>query len=154
MPMSSFLLGMIVGGVIGAVLTLLLLVIVAGSQNLEPGKVNPPAAPQWRVFIAALGLLGICSTCFVLSLEKSALVAFMLSVLLIAKLGGSKQGIAAALVAAVIVAWFLPPSGTLAISGFDNRLAFVLFVLGTIVACIVVDGKRWVKRWIAMANPD
>jgi len=48
--------------------------------------------------------------------------------LLIAKLGGSEKGIAAAGIAAVMLAWFLPPNGSLTVIGLDNRLALALFV--------------------------
>ncbi len=74
-------------------------------------------------------------------MEKSALLALLLSVLLIAILGGSKRGIAAAGIAAVMLAWFLPPNGSLTVTGLDNRLALALFILGTVVGGIVVEGK-------------
>ena len=77
-----------------------------------------------------------------------------LSVLLIAKLGGSKRGIAAAGIAAVMLAWFLPPNGSLTVTGLDNRLALALFVLGTVVGSIVVEGNQWLKRWITTSDPD
>jgi hypothetical protein len=64
-------------------------------------------------------------------LEKSDLLALLLSVLLIAKFGVPKWGIATAGVAAVMLAWFLPPNGSLPVTGLDNRLALALFVLGT-----------------------
>jgi K+-sensing histidine kinase KdpD len=78
----------------------------------------------------------------------------MLSVLLLAKLGGSKRGIAAAGIAAVVLAWFLPPNGSLLVSGLDNRLALAFFVLGTLVGSIVVEGNQWLKRWITTSDPD
>ena len=78
----------------------------------------------------------------------------MLSVLLIAKLGGSKRGIAAAGIAAVMLAWFLPPNGSLTVTGLDNRLAQALFVLATVMGSIVVEGNQWLKRWITTSDPD
>jgi hypothetical protein len=74
--------------------------------------------------------------------------------LLIAKLGGSKKGIAAAGIATVILAWLLPPNGSLSVTGLDNRLALALFVLGTVVGSIVVEGNQWLKRWITTSDPD
>jgi hypothetical protein len=65
-------------------------------------------------------LLAVCGLCYTLDLEKSALLALLLSVLLIAKLGGSKKGIAAAGIAAVMLAWFLPPNDSLTVTGLDN----------------------------------
>jgi K+-sensing histidine kinase KdpD len=104
--------------------------------------------------LAALVLLAVCGVCYALDLEKSALLALTLSVLLLAKVGGSKRGIVVAGIAAVMLAWFLPPHGSLSITGLDNRLAFALFVLGTVVGSIVVDGNQWLKRWITSSDPD
>jgi len=150
--MSSFFAGLITGNFIGIVLTLLVLMIVSGikgPENAPEGQV-----PNRKVFLAALVLLAVCGACYTLALEKSALLALLLSVLLIAKLGGSKRGIAAAGLAAVLLAWFLPPNGSLSVSGLDNRLALALFVLGTVVGSIVVEGNQWLKRWITTSDPD
>ena len=150
--MSSFFAGLITGNFIGIVLTLLVLMIVSsikGPENAPEGQV-----PNRKIFLAALVLLAVCGACYTLALEKSALLALLLSVLLIAKLGGSKRGIAAAGLAAVLLAWFLPPNGSLSVSGLDNRLALALFVLGTVVGSIVVEGNQWLKRWITTSDPD
>jgi K+-sensing histidine kinase KdpD len=150
--MSSFLAGLITGCLIGAVLTLLVLMIIAGAktgENATAGQV-----PNRKVFLAALVLLAVCGVCYTLDLEKSALLALLLSVLLLAKLGGSKRGIVVAGIAAVMLAWFLPPNGSLSVTGLDNRLALALFVLGTVVGSIVVDGNKWLKRWITSTDPD
>ncbi len=133
--MSGFIAGLITGNFIGIVLTLLVLMIVSGikgPENAPEGQV-----PNRKIFLAALILLVVCGACYTFDLEKSALLALLLSVLLIAKLGGSKRGIAAAGLAAVLLAWFLPPNGSLSVSGLDNRLALALFVLGTVVGSIV-----------------
>jgi K+-sensing histidine kinase KdpD len=150
--MSGFVGGMITGGLIGVVVTLLTLIIVAGARG--PENAPPGQVPNRKVFVAALVLLAICGVCYTLKLEKSALLALLLSVLLIAKLGGSKKGIAAAGIAAVILAWLLPPGGSLSVTGLDNRLALALFVLGTVVGSIVVEGNQWLKRWITTSDPD
>jgi K+-sensing histidine kinase KdpD len=150
--MSGFIGGLITGSLIGVVATLLVLIIVASARGPE----NAPAGqvPNRKVFLAALVLLAICGVCYTLELEKSALLALLLSVLLIAKLGGSKKGIAAAGIATVILAWLLPPGGSLSVTGLDNRLALALFVLGTVVGSIVVEGNQWLKRWITTSDPD
>jgi hypothetical protein len=150
--MSGFIGGLITGSLIGVVATLLVLIIVASARGPE----NAPAGqvPNRKVFLAALVLLAICGVCYTLELEKSALLALLLSVLLIAKLGGSKKGIAAAGIATVILAWLLPPGGSLPVTGLDNRLALALFVLGTVVGSIVVEGNQWLKRWITTSDPD
>jgi K+-sensing histidine kinase KdpD len=150
--MGSFLSGLITGSLIGVVVTLLVLMIVSGVKDPENTAVGQ--VPNRKVFLAALVLLGVCAVCYTLDLEKSALLALLLSVLLIAKLGGSKRGIAAAGIAAVLLAWFLPPNGSLTVSGLDNRLALALFVLGTVVGSIVVEGNQWLKRWITTSDPD
>ena len=150
--MSSFLAGLITGCLIGVVVTLLVLMIVAGIRDPETsvaGKV-----PHRKILLAALVLFGVCGICYTFDLEKSALLALFLSVLLLARLGGSKRGIAAAGIAAVLLAWFLPPNGSLAVMGLDNRLALALFILGTVVGSIAVEGNQWLKRWITSSDPD
>ena len=112
-----------------------------------------------KIFLAALTLLAISYQrrlfCLQFGEECAGLAsALLLSVLLIAKLGGSKLGIAVAGIAAAMLAWFLPPNGTLLVSGFDNQLTLVLFILGAIVGSILMEGKQWIKRLVAMANPD
>ena len=150
--MSSFFAGMITGCLIGVVVTLLVLMIAAGAKGSD--SASPGQVPNRRVFLAALVLFAVCGVCYTLNLEKSALLALLLSVLLLAKLGGSKRGIAAAGIAAVLLAWFLPPNGSLSVSGLDNRLALALFVLGAVVGSIVVEGNQWLKRWITTSDPD
>jgi K+-sensing histidine kinase KdpD len=150
--MSSFLGGLITGSLIGVVVTLLVLMIVAGVKG--PGNTAEGQVPNRKILLAALVLLAVCGVCYTLDLEKSALLALLLSVLLIAKLGGSKRGIAAAGIAAVMLAWFLPPNGSLTVTGLDNRLALALFVLGTVVGSIVVEGNQWLKRWITSSDQD
>ena len=51
-----------------------------------------------------------------------------------------------------MLAWFLPPRGSLSVTGPDNRLAFALFVPGTVVGSIVMDGNQWLKRWITSSD--
>jgi K+-sensing histidine kinase KdpD len=150
--MNGFLVGLIIGGLVGVVVSLLVLIIVAGSQSAVHSTTNHTS--HRKVFFGSLALLAICGACYALNLEKSALLALLLSVLLIARLGGSKRGIAAAGIAAVMLAWFLPPNGTLWVSGLDNWLALILFILGTIVGSIAMEGKQWIKRWIAIVHPD
>jgi K+-sensing histidine kinase KdpD len=150
--MSSFLAGLITGSLIGIVVTLLVLMIIAGAKSSESASAGQ--VPNRKVFLTALVLLAVCGVCYTFNLEKSALLALLLSVLLLAKLGGSKRGIVIAGIAAVMLAWFLPPNGSLTVSGLDNRLALALFVLGTVVGSIVVDGNQWLKRWITTSDPD
>jgi K+-sensing histidine kinase KdpD len=150
--MSSFLAGLITGSLIGIVVTLLVLMIASGIKG--PANASAGQVPNRKVFLAAIVLLAVCGVCYTLNLEKSALLALLLSVLLLAKLGGSRRGIAAAGIAAVLLAWFLPPNGSLAVNGLDNRLALALFGLGTVVGSIVVEGNQWLKRWITTSDPD
>ena len=150
--MSSFVAGLITGSLIGAVATLLVLMIIAGAKGTQGASKDQ--VPNRKVFPAALALLAICGVCYTFELEKSALLALLLSVLLLAKLGGSKRGVVAAGIAAVMLAWFLPPNGSLSVTGLDNRLALALFVLGTVVGSIVMDGNQWLKKWITTTDPD
>jgi hypothetical protein len=49
---------------------------------------------------------------------------------------------------------FALPCRLLTVTGLDNRLALALFVLGTVVGSIVVEGNQWLKRWITTSDPD
>jgi hypothetical protein len=109
--MSGFLAGLFTGVLIGAVITLLVLMIVAGIKS--PERTPAGQVSHRKVFLATVVLLAICGICYSFDLEKSALLALLLSVLMIAKLGGSKRGIVAAGIAAAMLAWFLPPNGSL-----------------------------------------
>jgi K+-sensing histidine kinase KdpD len=150
--MSGFLAGLFTGVLIGAVITLLVLMIVAGIKS--PERTPASQVSHRKVYLATVVLLAICGICYSFDLEKSALLALLLSVLMIAKLGGSKRGIVAAGIAAAMLAWFLPPNGSLWVTGVDNRLALALFVLGTIVASVIAEGNQWLKRWITSSDPD
>jgi hypothetical protein len=70
------------------------------------------------------------------------------------RLIGVSHGISLAAMRVQHTTWFLPPHGSLSITGLDNHLALALFVLGTVVGIIVVDGNQWVKRWITTSDPD
>jgi K+-sensing histidine kinase KdpD len=139
--MSEFSSGLIVGCLIGVVAVLvvlilaaeaLIVVVFAGARTEERNQSR--LVSHGKVFFAALMLLTICGGCYSLNLEKSALLAFLFSVLLIAKLGGSLRGIVAAGIASLMLAWYLPPTGTLWVSGLDNQLALALFILGAITS--------------------
>ncbi len=150
--MSGFLTGLIVGCVVGVVITLLALTIVAGLRTAELEK--PRRSAQGKVFVGAVILLVVCGVSYAMDLEKSALLALLLSVLLTARLCGARRGLLVAGIAAVMVAYFLPPTGSLRVTGLDNQLALVLFVLGTFVAIVLMEGKQWIKQWIATSDPD
>jgi K+-sensing histidine kinase KdpD len=148
--MGGFFSGLIIGCVIGVV-AILVIQIIADKALEERNR--PSLVSHGKVFFAALILLAICGGCYSLNLEKSALLAFLLSVLLIAKLGGSLRGIVAAGIAALILAWFLPPAGTLWVSGLDNQLALALFILGAIISSALMRRNHWVERWFPSIDP-
>ena len=150
--MSSFLAGLLTGSVVGAVVTLLILLLIAGVKG--PGSAPNSKDSRPKILVAAIIFLAVCGACYMFNLEKSALLALLLSVLVIAKLGGSTRGMAAAGLAAVLLAWFLPPNNSFSVIGLDNRLALALFVLGTVVGSISVEGNQWLKRWVATSDPD
>jgi hypothetical protein len=85
--MSSFLAGLITGSLIGIIVTLLVLMIASGIMGSENGSATQ--VPNRKLVLAAIVLLAVCGVCYTLKLEKSALLALLLSVLLLA--------------------WFLPP---------------------------------------------
>ena len=77
--MSNFLAGLVTGsllGVIGALLALMIVSSVKGSEKTSQGQV-----PNRKVLFTAVMLLAICGICYRFDLEKSALLALLLSVL-------------------------------------------------------------------------
>jgi K+-sensing histidine kinase KdpD len=158
--MSEFSSGLVTGCLIGVVVIIAVLIIAtealivtlfAGTGTEE--RSQPSLVSHRKVFFATLILLAICGGCYSLNLEKSALLAFLLTVLLIAKLGGSIRGIVAASIAALMLAWYLPPTGTLWVSGLDNQLSLALFILGAIISSALMGGNHWVERWIPNRDP-
>jgi K+-sensing histidine kinase KdpD len=153
--MLGFLAGVIMGCLIGVVITILLLLLFGATLGIvyraDTQNAKPAVAKEFsnrRVVLIALVVLAICGAFYSLNLEKSALLAFLLSVLLIARIGGTKRGVAAAGIAALILAWFLPPRGSLRVAGLDNQLALALFILGTIVGSLLAKANYLIDRWI------
>ena len=119
----SFLSGLITGSLIGVVVTLLTLMIISGVKG--PESTSEGQVPNRKVFLAALVLLAVCGVCYTLDLEKSALLALLLSVLLIAKLGGGQEG-----------------------NRSRRYCRSAICLVLTTVGSIAVEGNQWLKRWI------
>jgi K+-sensing histidine kinase KdpD len=153
--MLGFLAGAITGYLIGVVSTILVLLLVwatlAAISGADTQNAERAAAKQFSnrtVFLTGLVVLVICGACYSLNLQESAMLASLLSVLLIARMAGSGRGLAAAGIAALILAWFLPPSSSLRVTGLDNQLALALFILGTIAGSLLTKGNHSIDRWI------
>jgi len=153
--MTGFLAGAITGWLLGVVTTILILLVVGGILALtlasDTATATPAAAKPFssrRFLLTALILLAGCGVCYYLYFEKTALLAFLFTALLIARMGGSMRGIVAGGIAALVVAWFLPPRGSLKVTGIDNQLALGLFLLGTTVSSLLVKGNYSIKRWV------
>src|SRR5258708_17593857 len=97
----------------------------------SPANASAGQVPNRKVFLAAIVLLAVCGVCYTLNLEKSALLVLLLSVLLLAKLGGSRRGIVAAGIASGLLAWFLPPNRSLFVHRPDNPTTTSLSALGS-----------------------
>ena len=68
------------------------------------------------------------------------MLLLLLAVLGISKMEGLVNGLIATAIAAVMLAWFLPPGGSMSIKSSSDRLALALFLL------IATLGSRFLGR--------
>lgn len=95
----------------------------------------------WGVLVVGLPLLtlGLLAVRGSISLE-SALLLYLLAVVVVALLGGALPGLAAAVAADLLANYFfVPPYGTLHIQSSDHVLAIVVFVLVAAVVSVLVE---------------
>jgi K+-sensing histidine kinase KdpD len=139
--MSAFMAGIISGCLIGVGLTVLTVLFVSWLPGTRPGTAK--RFSMHTMTFATSILLAIGYLAFSLKLERSALLLFLLSVLAVAKIGGAKYGVAAAVIAAGLLSFlFLPPIGTLWVEAADDRLALALFLLSAIVGSALAENDK------------
>ena len=98
-------------------------------------------AAAWVVLLVGLPLLTVCLLAVrdTISLE-SALLIYLLAVVVVALLGGVVPGLVAAVAADLLANYFfVPPYGTLHVESRDNLLAIVVFVLVAAVVSVLVE---------------
>jgi K+-sensing histidine kinase KdpD len=73
--------------------------------------------------------------------KDASMLLLLLAVLAVSKLEGLLNGLIATAIAALILAWFFPPDGSLMIKSSSDRLALALFLLVATVGARLI-GRR------------
>ena len=137
----DFAAGMMVGCLVGVISAVLLLFV----STLTDERSDRKGELSLRGLVcAAVTLLAAGEFSHILKLDKnSGTLLLLLSVLVIARLGGFRYGIVASVIAALLLSFlFLPPIGSLWVIGSDDQLTLTLFLLSTIVGSGLVGGKK------------
>ncbi len=147
--MDSFMMGLLTGCMVGVGGTLFLLILIA-QTNRQRDMVNE-LSPR-RVVFSTVALFSVAGVSYTLELDKtSATLLLLLSVLVIARVAGIKGGIAASVVAAVLLSFlFLPPIGSLWVISPGNRFALALFLLITVVGSRLVGEEK--SSWLGTSD--
>jgi two-component system sensor histidine kinase KdpD len=131
--MGGFTAGLVAGCLLGVCGTFLLL-FLGTAFSAEGARLFRLRSLPGTV-LSTIALLLIAAFCHRMGIGKDAsMLMLLLSVLVISKLEGLLSGfIATAVASFILVFWFFPPTGTLAIRSSSDRLALALFLLiGTI----------------------
>lgn len=138
--MGGFTAGLVAGCLLGVAGTFLLLTIGA-TFSIDGARIfrlrSLPAT-----ILSIITLLLIAAFCYRFDIGKDAAILFLLlAVLGISKLEGLVNGLIATAIAALILAWVLPPAGSMSIRSSSDRLALALFLLiGTLASRLL--GRR------------
>jgi K+-sensing histidine kinase KdpD len=137
--MISFVSGVATGCLIGVSVTLLLLLLPPLSSYHDDG-IND-ISPR-RLVLAAVALFVVFGLSHALKLDMAAAVLLVLLIVrVIVQLGGIRIGLAASVIAAVVIAFrYLPPIGSIRIAQPNDRFVLILFLL------IAVFGTRFVEK--------
>jgi K+-sensing histidine kinase KdpD len=137
--MGGFTAGLVAGCLLGVTGTFLLLTIGAAFsvEGARLFRVQSLAG----MLLSTIALLFIAAFCQRFAIGKDAsILLLLLAVLGISKLEGLLNGLIATAIAALILAWSLPPAGTMSIRSSSDRLALALFLL------IATLGSRFLGR--------
>jgi K+-sensing histidine kinase KdpD len=143
--MGSFTAGLATGCLLGVAGTYLLLFLAAAFSQGRTSLFRVRSLPGTLLSLVGLGF--IAAICQLLNIGNDAsLLLFLLVVLAISKLEGLIGGLIASAVAGLILAWILPPPGTLLVKSSGDRLALALFLV------IAALGSRVVGRRVGPAS--
>jgi K+-sensing histidine kinase KdpD len=136
--MIVFVAGLATGCLLGVAGTVLLLLLSIGFSEDRPVTINN--APFRGLVFAAVALVAAFGLSHVLNLHKSSeVLLLLLTILLIAQLGGVTSGLMASGVAAAILSFFiLRPVGSFWIAKPNDRFLLALFLLLAIVGCQLI----------------
>ena len=126
--MGGFTVGLVAGCLLGVCGTFFLLTVSAAFSS-DGARIFRVRSVLGTI-LSSLVLLCITALCEKMRIGKDAAVLMLLfAVLAISKLEGLLNGLIATAMAAMILAWVLPPSGSLMIRSSSDRLALALFLL-------------------------
>lgn len=130
--MVGFTAGLAIGCLVGVSGTFLLILLATALSKERP---NPMSELSPRGFAyPSMALLAVAGVSYPLKLDKDVVVLlFLMTVLVIAKMGGLANGLAASVVASGMLSFlFLPPVGSLMVARPDDQFALALFLLSAI----------------------
>lgn len=137
--MGGFTAGLVTGCLLGVWGTFLLLFLGAAFSGEGARLFHVQSLPG--TLLSTIALLFIAAICHRMNVGKDAsILLLLLAVLAISKLEGLLNGLIATAIAALILAWFFPPDGSMMIKSSSDRLALALFLL------IATLGSRLVGR--------
>jgi len=137
--MGGFTAGLVAGCLLGVTGTFLLLTIGA-AFSIDGGRLFRVQSLAGTL-LSTIALLCIAVFCQRFGIGKDAsMLLLLMAVLGISKMEGLVNGLIATAIAALILAWFLPPAGSMSIKSSSDRLALALFLL------IATLGSRFLGR--------
>ena len=137
--MGGFTAGLVAGCLLGVSGTFLLLSIGAAFSVDGVSLFRVRSLPG--TLMSTIALLLITAFCYRFNIGKDAsMLLLLLAVLGVARLEGLMNGLIATTIAALVLAWFFPPAGSLVIKSSSDRLALALFLL------IATLGSRYLAR--------
>jgi K+-sensing histidine kinase KdpD len=140
--MGGFTAGLVTGCLLGVGGTFLLLSLGAAFSGEGARLFHVRSLPG--TFLSTVALLLISAFCHRMGVGKDAsMLLLLLAVLGISKLEGLLNGlIATAIASLILVIWFFPPTGTLAVKSLSDRLALALFLLIATLGSRIVGAKE------------
>jgi K+-sensing histidine kinase KdpD len=137
--MGGFTAGLVAGCLLGVCGTFLLLSVGAALSE-ERVRLFRLRSLTGTVLSTAL-LLFIAAICHRLSVGMNAsILLLLLAVLVVSRVEGLLNGLIATAIATLILAWSLPPNGSMMVKSSSDRLALALFLL------IATVGTRLIGR--------
>jgi K+-sensing histidine kinase KdpD len=126
--MGGFTAGLVTGCLLGVAGTFLLLSLAAAYSGEGARLFRLRSLPG--TLLSTIALLFIAALCRRLNVGMDAsMLLLLLAVLVVSKLEGLLNGFIATAIAALILAWFFPPDGTMMVRSSSDRLALALFLM-------------------------
>lgn len=141
--MSGFVLGVVIGCLIGVLGTLLLMVVVYSIPDGDHLRTRVPE--PWRGMALIMALIIASGAIFaVLNLHRVAFATSMLLLLIFvaAHMRGMLASWMTLAVATIVLCQILPPTGDLTIAGSQDRILLVFFVLCGAVGTRLIAHKQ------------